>query len=234
MTTGLRRFAVPPPFPTMAGEPAEPAGERCELCAVPVPEGDHGHLVDRTARRLACACRACYLLFTGAGGAGRYQAIPAEYWYAPTLPLRRSVWDRLGIPVGLAFFFENSGLGQLVALYPSPAGATESLLSLDAWSEVVTAAPQLSQLTPDVTAFLVNRLGSGDRAGRRAGPEPIGDTRFEGFVVPIDACYRLVGLVRTHWRGFDGGEEAWREIDAFLADLRARSTLIRTGDHAGL
>jgi hypothetical protein len=27
--------------------------------------------------------------------------------------------------------------------------------------------------------------------------------------------------VRVHWRGFDGGSEAWTAIDAFFADLDA-------------
>ena len=42
-------------------------------------------------------------------------------------------------------------------------------------------------------------------------------------VVPIDACYQLVGLIRRYWKGFDGGEEAWREIEAFFEGLTERS-----------
>ena len=41
--------------------------------------------------------------------------------------------------------------------------------------------------------------------------------------MPIDACYRLVGLVRLHWRGFDGGSEAWAAIDTFFAELNERA-----------
>jgi hypothetical protein len=41
--------------------------------------------------------------------------------------------------------------------------------------------------------------------------------------VPIDACYELTGIVRRRWKGFDGGEEAWRDIGDFFARLRARS-----------
>jgi hypothetical protein len=32
-----------------------------------------------------------------------------------------------------------------------------------------------------------------------------------------------VGRIRRRWKGFDGGEEAWQEIDAFFADVRSRS-----------
>jgi hypothetical protein len=46
---------------------------------------------------------------------------------------------------------------------------------------------------------------------------------FECFLVPIDACYELVGLVRMHWKGFDGGEEAWEAIDGFFDAVRDRS-----------
>jgi hypothetical protein len=41
--------------------------------------------------------------------------------------------------------------------------------------------------------------------------------------VPIDACYELVGRMRRVWKGFDGGEEAWSEIESFFALVRERS-----------
>jgi len=116
-------------------------------------------------------------------------------------------WEALQIPVRVAFFFDNSDLGRVVAFYPSPAGATESLLPLEAWADVVAANPALTDLAPDVEALLVRRAGEG----------------FECFLVPIDACYELVGLVRMHWKGFDGGQEAWEAIDGFFDAVRERS-----------
>jgi hypothetical protein len=107
----------------------------------------------------------------------------------------------------MAFFFTNSAEGRTVAFYPSPAGATESLLSLEAWTDLLAAIPALADLQPDVEALLVHKSDSG----------------FECFAVPIDACYQLVGLVRMHWQGFDGGEEAWAAIHQFFAGLRERS-----------
>jgi len=52
--------------------------------------------------------------------------------------------------------------------------------------------------------------------------------RFECFLVPIDACYELVGRLRRHWRGFDGGDEVRSEIEAFFEGLRARSDVVET------
>ena len=40
--------------------------------------------------------------------------------------------------------------------------------------------------------------------------------------MPIDRCNALVGLVRLHWRGFDGGTEAHEAIGEFFDDIRAR------------
>jgi hypothetical protein len=43
------------------------------------------------------------------------------------------------------------------------------------------------------------------------------------FLVPIEDCYSLVGLIRTRWRGLSGGTEVWGEITAFLEGLDRRS-----------
>ncbi|MBV9160778.1 MAG: hypothetical protein JO281_04295 [Pseudonocardiales bacterium] len=203
MKGGLRRFvggAAPSSPPTEQVE-------RCEMCAEPISEW-HGHVVDVENRGLMCTCRPCALLFTAEGaGGGRYKAVPERYRYAADVPLAEATWDSIGIPVATAFFFTNSALGRTVAFYPSPAGATESLLSLEAWTDLLAAIPALADLRSDVEALLVYK----------------GDSGFECFAVPIDACYQLVGLVRMYWQGFDGGEEAWTEIHKFFAGLRERS-----------
>jgi hypothetical protein len=184
-------------------------GERCDMCATPIPD-EHAHVVNLESRNLLCTCRACYLLFTSEGAAqGKFRAVPDRHRYAPSFAFEDSQWDALEIPVRIAFFFFNSSLGHVVAFYPSPAGATESELPLEAWQEVVQANPVLETLAPDVEALLV--YGRQDRSG------------FDCFLVPIDACYELTGVVRQRWRGFDGGAEAWQEIEAFFARLRAKS-----------
>ncbi|HEX8896401.1 MAG TPA: DUF5947 family protein, partial [Terriglobales bacterium] len=54
----------------------------------------------------------------------------------------------------------------------------------------------------------------------------------EYYIAPIDACYRLVGLIRLHWHGLSGGEEVWREIDNFFAELRAQAEVVTEEAHA--
>ena len=104
----------------------------------------------------------------------------------------------------------------MVACYPSPAGATESLLELETWQEIRGEHPGLLDLQPDVQALLVNRV-------RR------GEARSDCFIVPIDQCFRLVGLIRMHWKGFTGGTAVWEEIDRFFADLRRVARPAREG-----
>ncbi len=74
--------------------------------------------------------------------------------------------------------------------------------------------PRLRALEPDVEALLVNRVRQ-----RQEGPT----ARY--FVVPIDECYKLVGLIRKFWRGLSGGTVVWHEITAFFAQLEARAEL---------
>jgi hypothetical protein len=207
MTTGalgvLRRIRASSPTPRRA------QGEVCELCGEPIAS-EHGHLVDLEHRSLSCACRGCYLLFTAeCSGGQRFRAVPDRYQAFPDVRLTPVQWDALQIPVGVAFFFLNSSLDRVAAFYPSPAGATESLLPLDAWFEVVAAHPELSTLRPDVEAVLV-RMDPASAAG-------------ECYVVPIDACYELVGQLRLVWKGFDGGTEVHDALDAFFDRIRARA-----------
>jgi Family of unknown function (DUF5947) len=199
----LQRIRQPPPRPEVR------AGERCELCTEPISD-EHGHLVDVQGRTLMCACRGCYLLFTseGAGGA-HYRAVPDRYLAFPDFQLSPGQWDSLQIPVGIAFFFLNSALERVAAFYPGPAGATESELALETWEEVVASNPVLSTLMPDVEAFLV-------RADH-------GQGGAECFIVPIDACYELVGHLRLRWRGFDGGREAHDAMDSFFERVRTKA-----------
>jgi hypothetical protein len=186
------------------------AGEVCELCAAPISD-EHGHLVDLQARNLMCACRPCYLLFlSGGAGGAHFKSVPDRYLACTDFTLSPAQWDNLQIPVSVAFFFLNSSLDRVAAFYPGPAGATESELPLDTWAEVSEANPQLATMEPDVEAFLV-----------RSRPNQGGT---DCYIVPIDACYELVGHLRQLWRGFDGGQEAKAKLDAFFDDVDARAT----------
>lgn len=187
------------------------------MCGEPIAP-THSHVVNTEHRNLLCTCRACYLLFTHEGAArGKYRAVPDRYLYDPTFALTDAEWDQLQIPVKMAFFFVNSSLDRFVAFYPSPAGATESLLPLATWAEAMTANPAVAAVVPDVEALLLRR----------------GNDGTECYLVPIDACYELVGLVKLHWKGFAGGDAVWRELDAFFANLRGRSRRVDAPGRVG-
>lgn len=190
----LRRFARP-----------RAAEEQCELCGAALGPG-HAHLVEPSNRRLVCACDACAILFPG-GGAAKYRRVPRRVQRLPEFRLTDVAWEGLQLPINLAFFLNSSAVGRVVALYPSPAGATESLVSPEAWQALADENPVLRQFEPDVEALLVNRLG----------------TACDCYRVGIDVCYHLVGLIRTHWRGLSGGPAVWDEIGRFFAGLRERS-----------
>ena len=224
--TGLRRFVkrpdgppptapagalneapVPGPGPERGQGPAAEA-EHCEMCNE-VLTNRHGHLVDTEKRSLACACRACYLLFTHEGAAGgRYRAVPERICHDPERPLTDMDWNELQIPVAMAFFFFNSALGRVVAGYPSPGGTTECELDLAAWDRLAAAYPLLAEMAPDVESIFVNRKEN------------------EVFLIPIDMCYSLVGELRLLWQGFDGGAEVRAALAEFLAGLRKRAVVL--------
>jgi Family of unknown function (DUF5947) len=193
-----------------ASRPAPVEEERCEMCAEPF-RGSHQHVVNLESRVLMCTCRGCYLLFTAEHAELRYRAVPERYLSFPDFALGPGQWDSLEIPVGLAFLFRNSVQGRTIAFYPGPAGATESELPLDAWDSVVAANPQLGVLRADVEALLIRA------------PEGRGADHFTCHLVPIDACYELVGQLRQVWRGFDGGQDAHAAMENFFDRVSARS-----------
>jgi hypothetical protein len=80
--------------------------------------------------------------------------------------------------------------------YPGAGGAVEARLD-------PCDLPALAALPPGVEAMLVRR-------GRGAA---------ECWRVSIDHCWRLAGLLRRHWRGFDGGADIHARVDDFFAGL---------------
>lgn len=194
----LKRFA-------RRSQPAEL--ELCDFCSEPIPS-EHRHLLEISKREVMCVCQACSILFDReAASLGKFRLIPDRRIYFADFQMSDIDWESLRIPVGLAFLFYSTPAGKVLAYYPGPMGATESLLSLDTWDALVESNPLLKELEPDVEALLVNRArGAKDH-----------------FLVPIDECFRLVGLLRTNWRGFTGGKEVWEEIGRFFKGLRTRS-----------
>lgn len=179
--------------------------ERCELCSAALA-GQHQHLIDPRERRLLCACDPCAILFVS-GGETRYRRVPRDIRYWNHFRLSDQAWNSLAIPIGLAFLFRSSVSNHILAIYPSPAGPTESELDEECWEEIVRDNPELAKMSADVEALLINRMN-----GAR-----------DYFWAPIDECYRLAGLVRRYWRGFSGGEEGWKRIREFFDGLKERS-----------
>ncbi|MFF5033395.1 DUF5947 family protein [Nocardia salmonicida] len=194
---------------TVDRKPAVPAGERCEMCAEAIAE-EHQHVVNVEGRQLLCVCRGCYLLFTDQNAVLRYRAVPDRYLRFPDFTIGHGEWDALEIPVGLAFFFDNSALGRTVAFYPGPAGATESELPLDQWRTVLERHPEIAVAVPDVEALMI-------RVPER------GTVEAACLLLPIDTCYEFVGRMRMLWRGFDGGQDVHRYLDEFFAAVSARA-----------
>jgi len=159
-------------------------------------------VVEVSKRKLLCCCQACALLF-GNHDAGKYRAVPRSSQHLADFRISDAQWDALLIPIGIAFFFKSTPESRVIALYPSPAGATESLLDLAAWEELAADNPVLAQLEPDVEALLVNRV----------------DGARDYYRVPLDQCYALVGLIRARWRGLSGGALVWNAIHEFFAGL---------------
>ena len=202
------------------------AGEQCDLCSLRLKK-DHRHLLQVSQRRIFCTCEACAVLFSD-GSNTRFKRIPRRARRLETFQLSDIDWESLRIPIGLAFFFHKSNGSRqsisedaiataalpddqasdtVVAFYPSPAGATESLLDLSAWSDLVCENPALNKMRADVEALLVNRIAK----------------KHDYYLAPIDECYRLVGLIRTNWRGLSGGQQVWNMIDQFFCELERRS-----------
>jgi hypothetical protein len=180
----------------------------CELCGAAL--GDvHPHVVALHEATLRCACGACAVLFRdAAAGGGRWRTVPERVLVDPAFAPDDGEWATLEIPVGLAYVVQQSASGERVAFYPSPAGPTPAPLADEAWQRLAARTALAAQVEPDVEALLLHR-----RRGRAAGC----------YLVPIDACYQLVGLVRRHWRGLSGGDAVWQAIDDLFEGLRARA-----------
>lgn len=176
--------------------------EVCELCAKAIAPS-HSHLLELDKRRVLCACEPCAILF-GGNTRQRYKRIPRDVYRLEHFLMDDHEWESLLIPINLAFFVYSSTAAKMVAQYPSPGGVMESSLDLEYWDAIARRNPVLQRLEPDVEALLVNRIG----------PSP------QYFRVPVDRCFQLVGIIRSHWHGFSGGEQVWKEIDKFFCELQ--------------
>jgi hypothetical protein len=183
---------------------SQPPVERCELCGTAL-HAEHPHLLERATRRIACACHACTILFCDQEG-GRYLRVPRRVRRLADFGFSDLEWEEMMLPIGLAFFLRAAD-GRTVAMYPSPGGVVESLIALENWDERAGRHPALRTMEPEVEALLVNRIA----------PDPL------YFLVPIDECYRLAGLMRRNWRGLSGGPQVWGAVAKFFEELRQKA-----------
>jgi Family of unknown function (DUF5947) len=206
LVTGLRRFVRAPAPP--AGPPpaaAEGGGDRCELCPISLA-ADHKHLLDLEERRIICVCPTCWAMRSGDA---RYRPTGSRTVWLADLDLPDELWAAFDIPIGLAFFLRSSASGEVVALYPSPAGATECELDLEAWERLKRANPVLEDLDPDAEALIVNRMA---------------DPHVH-VIAPLDDCYRLVGVIKSSWEGISGGPGMRAAVERYFDGLRAAAAV---------
>ena len=65
------------------------------------------------------------------------------------------------------------------------------------------------------------------RRSRSGSIRPRGVSPAEYYLLPIDECFKLVGLIRANWRGLSGGAEVWKQIGEFFGGLKTRATGVR-------
>ena len=205
---GLRRMAAWAGTRPAGGAPREappPAASTatCELCPIGIGE-DHRHLLHLVERRIVCVCETCWSLRSGDS---EYRPCGVRTLWLDDFDLPDELWAQLQIPIGLTFVLRSSMTGTVVALYPSPAGATEAEIDMFAWAAMCDANPVLERLESDAEALVVNRLAD----------------RPQYAIAPIDQCYRLVGLIKSRWEGISGGTAIESAVAEFFGELRERA-----------
>jgi hypothetical protein len=216
MVSGLRGLKANPPGGARPGNGAaasangngngrEDAGaERCDLCSTTLPE-DHRHMLNIEERRIVCTCESCWALRSGDA---EFRPVGSRILWLPELDMPDEVWAGFQIPIGLAFFMYSTTSECVVAMYPSPAGATESELHFDTWNRLIERNPEL-RLEPDTEGLIANRLAD----------PPI------YTIAPIDRCYELTGAIKANWDGISGGTGVDEAVARFFEDLRTKALL---------
>lgn len=181
-----------------------PEVETCDVCGVTIP-ADHRHLLHLTERRIVCACEACWAMRSGEGD---YRPTGNRTLWLPDLQVPDEVWAGFQIPIGLAFFMRSTVTECVVAMYPSPAGATESELRFESWDRMTALNPVLGDLEPDTEGLIANRLSDPPMYA----------------IAPIDRCYALTGAIKATWEGISGGTGVEPAVTNFFNALRAQAT----------
>jgi Family of unknown function (DUF5947) len=197
MVSGLRGLAKPRNGTPAAGDAGT---EHCDLCGLTIAD-DHRHLLALVERRIVCSCETCWAMRSGEGD---YRPVGNRTLWLPELDVPDDLWASFQIPIGLAFFMQSTVTACVVAMYPSPAGATESELHFETWQRMVALNPVLGDLEPDIEGLIVNRL-----------TEPA-----VYAIAPIDVCYALTGAIKLTWEGISGGAGVGEAVTRFFDELR--------------
>jgi hypothetical protein len=201
LVSGLRGLArTPAQTPPVADSPGT---EACDLCGVGIGE-EHRHLLALSERRIVCACEACWAMRSGEGD---YRPTGNRTLWLSGLDVPDELWASFQIPIGLAFFMESTVTSCVVAMYPSPGGATESELHFESWNRMRQLNPVLDGLEPDIEGLIVNRLAD----------PPL------YAIAPIDRCYELTGTIKAHWEGISGGAGVEAAVSEFFETIRERA-----------
>jgi Family of unknown function (DUF5947) len=214
LVSGLRgrvRLDAPDRIAAAAGASAQAAGAavdteaeaetECDLCGIAIAER-HRHLLHLVERQIICACESCWNVHSGDA---EYRPAGNRTVWLPDLEVPDEIWASFQIPIGLAFFMDSTVTACVVALYPSPGGATESELHFESWRRLVDLNPVLAELEPDIEGLVVNRLSNPPAYA----------------IAPIDQCYALTGLIKMHWQGISGGPGVHEAVEGFFEGLRS-------------
>ena len=177
--------------------------ELCNFCGR-ILSPDHRHLVDLSLMKFMCTCEMCMVTLAENSS---YKPLPQRSIELINFNLTDALWSDFLIPVNMAFFVQSSARNGAIAYYPAPTGATESKLKIEAWNQLVLLNPILEDLSPDLEALLINRL----------------DDQGQYYIVPIDSCYKLIGMIRVAWKGIFGGKEVNDTIRKFFIELKSKS-----------
>ncbi|HVS95528.1 MAG TPA: DUF5947 family protein [Puia sp.] len=189
--------------------PAPPMDEPCGFCGQRL-QTDHRHMLDTTDWKMVCVCEVCAIIHVVQG---RYRLVPQRQLFMEALRFPDGRWQEFAVPVSVAFFVNDSRRGGIVAYYPVAAGWMEStMLRMEAWNGLLADNPLLAGMSPDIEAFLVDRL-----------TDPA-----QHFIVPMDTCFQLIGTIRKNWKGICGGSEVTDAIRGFFVRLKANATVCRS------
>jgi len=207
LVTGLRRF-LPEPSPSQSPQggapaPAADGDAQCELCVLTLAS-KHRHLLHLEERRILCVCETCWAVRSGEA---EFRPVGNRTVWLEDFALTDEQWASFQIPIGLAFFMVSTVSESVIALYPSPAGATECELDLESWERLIDVNPELAGLEKDSEALIVNRMADPPKH----------------VIAPIDVAYELVGVVKSSWEGISGGRATEDAVAGYFEGLRDRA-----------